>query len=73
MLVPNLSRPWPKLRTFRRGVMYGTQRELILKRGVLRDKELPGAKLMSGPFPAPIDPNDLLSYAYDEAIRPYEQ
>ncbi len=71
VLVPNPDRPWPANRTFRRAVMYGIQREAILKQGILQGQEVPGAQLISGPFPAPGNLSDPLSYAYDATIEPH--
>jgi tetratricopeptide (TPR) repeat protein len=82
VLVPNTQRPWPKLRTFRRAVLYGIQRDSILRYGILqqpvdaagtpeRPYSLPGAQLISAPFPAPLDGNDPNAYAYDSDIKPY--
>ncbi len=82
VLVPNPQRPWPKLRTFRRAVMYGIQRESILRYGILQqsfdastatgNSPLLGAQLISAPFPAPLDANDPNAYAYDPDIKPYD-
>jgi len=71
VLVPNADRIWPASRTFRRAIIYGIQREVILKQGILRNQSLDGAEVLSGPFPAPLATNDPLSYAYDTNIVPH--
>lgn len=72
VLVPNPERPWPANRTFRRAVMYGLQRDAILKQGILRtENAVEGAQLLSGPLPAPVGSADPLAYAYDETIEPH--
>jgi hypothetical protein len=71
VLVPNPDQPWASHRTFRRAVMYAINRDVILQQGVLREQSIPGAQLISGPFPAPLAPNDPLSYAYDNSIAPH--
>jgi len=70
-LVPNMTRTWPKLRMLRRAIIYATRRDLILSQGILSNKTIRGAQLMSGPFPAAFDDNDTLSYANDPTIQPY--
>jgi tetratricopeptide (TPR) repeat protein len=72
VLAPNPDRPWPANHTFRRAVMCALQRDAILKQGILRtENEVEGARLISGPLPAPITKGDPLSYAYDDTIRPH--
>jgi tetratricopeptide (TPR) repeat protein len=68
VLVPNPDRPWSKNRTFRRAFLYGLNRELILSQGILQGAELSAARLVSGPFPAPVATNDPLAYAYDSSV-----
>lgn len=69
VLAPNTKRIWPANRTFRRALMYAINREIILREGILRGRTLPGAQLLSGPVPAPLDANDPLSYAYDSSVE----
>jgi tetratricopeptide (TPR) repeat protein len=71
VLVPNANRPWPASRTFRRAIVHGLQREAVLREGILRGHASEGARLVSGPLPAPTTTNDPLAYAYDDAIPPH--
>jgi len=74
MLIPNLKRPFPASRTFRRAVTYGINRSLILRRDILGDRSIDGCRLISGPIPVGRDNEDPLGFGYDEeiALRPYE-
>lgn len=66
--------PYLTNRTFRRALVYGCDREAILRQGLMRGGDLPGYRVVSAPFPAPVDSNDSLCYGYDELIpaRPYD-
>ena len=50
----------------RRALLFGIHRESILNTQLLRNRELAGARIVSGPFPT--------GYAYNNAVdaRPYE-
>ena len=60
--------------TFRRALVYGANRDVLLSQGLLRGASLPGFRLVSGPFPAPVTGMELPTYGYDERIepRPYD-
>ncbi|HEX5103896.1 MAG TPA: ABC transporter substrate-binding protein [Pirellulaceae bacterium] len=64
--------PYLANRTFRRALLYATNRELILKQGLLRGRDVPGFRLVSGPFPASAPGLNLPGYGYDETIEPRE-
>ena len=68
-LVPNLRRPLPAQRMFRRALVYAIQREAILKR-LLGGRAEPGCQVVSGPFSRGIALEDPLDYAYDKTIAP---
>ncbi|MBN2579695.1 MAG: hypothetical protein JXB10_11955 [Pirellulales bacterium] len=72
-LIPNLRRPLVSERTFRRALVYGINREAILKQ-LVGPQPVEGCCLLSGPFPAGSGLDDPLSYAYDVRIapRPYD-
>ncbi len=72
-LVPNMNRPLTSRRTFRRALVYGIHREAILNL-LLHGGELPGCRVVSGPFSPGIGVDDPLAYACDPAIesRPYQ-
>ncbi len=70
MLVPCSDHPYIAERTFRRALVYGTNRQDILNGELLENLESPGCQVISGPFPAGLEPNDPLGYAYDQSIKP---
>ena len=74
MLIPCSDHPYVALRTFRRALMYGTNRQDILQGELLEGLDSDGCRVLSGPFPAGLALNDPLGYAYDQSIepRPYE-
>ncbi len=74
MLIPCSDHPYLAERTFRRALVYGTHRDDILQGELLERNELPGCQVLSGPFPAGVEQNDPLGYAYDRSIaaRDYE-
>jgi len=74
MLVPCSDHAFLAERTFRRALVYGTSRDDILNGELLEGLKVPGCQVLSGPFPAGIETNDPLGYAYDTTIepRPYE-
>lgn len=69
MLVPNLSRPLPADRDFRRALLLGIDRERIL-RMLLDGRSEEGCRVISGPFPVGTKRADPLGYAYDADIEP---
>lgn len=70
VLVPNTNNPYLNNRTFRRALAYGINREIILTKGLLNNKKIPGCRVVSVPFPAGVIDNDASAYAYDEGIEP---
>lgn len=74
MLVPCSDHPYLAERTFRRALLYGINRQDILTGELLEGLESEGCRVLSGPFPAGMELNDPLGYAYDQSItpRPYE-
>jgi len=71
LLVPNLSKPLPGNRDFRRAMLYAIDRDRILQ-SLLGGKRQPGCQVISGPFPAGTSFGDPLGYAYDAQIKPRE-
>jgi tetratricopeptide (TPR) repeat protein len=59
---------------FRRALVYGANRELLLGQGLLRGATVDGFRVVSSPFPAPAAGLELPTYGYDEQIepRPYD-
>ncbi len=70
MLVPNDRNPFLANRTFRRAILLGTARDVILNAVLLEGKSVPGCRLVSGPFPAGVGSADPQSYAYDFRLEP---
>lgn len=71
MLIPCSDHPYLAERTFRRALLYGSNRPDILKGELLEGFENEGCKVVSGPFPAGVESDDPLGYAYDVSISPY--
>ena len=72
-LVPNRDRLLPGSRTFRRGLLMGLNREVLMET-LFQGPASPGSRVISGPFPAARDVTDVLGYAYDEDVEshPYD-
>lgn len=70
MLVPCSDHLHLAERTFRRALLYAINRDDILKGELLGGREFEGCRVLSGPFPAGIEINDPLGYAYDNSIVP---
>ncbi|TWU17094.1 Extracellular solute-binding protein [Novipirellula galeiformis] len=70
MLVPCSDHAYLAERTFRRALVYGINRADILNGELLEGLEAPGCQVVSGPFPAGIEMDDPLGYAYDKSISP---
>jgi peptide/nickel transport system substrate-binding protein len=51
VLVPNPARPLLASRTMRRALLYGIDREGILRRGLVGGQQLAGCEVLSGPLP----------------------
>jgi ABC-type transport system substrate-binding protein len=74
MLVPNFDRPFSGHRTFRRAIVFGISRSVILQRDLLGGNPLEGCRVISGPIPVGRSNEDPIGYGYDAdiAARPYE-
>ncbi len=73
VLVPNLANPFLASRIFRRALVYGINREVILRKGLLNSlsgADLEGCRVLSAPLPAGLSENDPSAYAYDARITP---
>ncbi len=68
-LVPNLRRPLMAKATFRRALVYGIDRQTVLKH-LVGDGDPEGCRVISGPFSAGMSLQDPLAYAYDDTIEP---
>jgi hypothetical protein len=70
VLICNPLNPYLANPLFRRCLIYGINRQLILNRELLAGTALPGCHVISGPFSPGIDADDPLAYAYDARIEP---
>ncbi|MBI2477657.1 MAG: hypothetical protein HYV60_03120, partial [Planctomycetia bacterium] len=70
MLVPKSDHPYLGNANFRRALVFGIDRKRILHEELLGGHEIPGCRVLSGPFPAGIDQTDPLGYAYDHTLAP---
>lgn len=66
----NVRAPIMKIRTFRRGLAYAINAQMMLDGLILDGQRAPGCKLISGPFPAGAGATDPIAYAYDDTIAP---
>lgn len=73
-LLTNPQRPLTAQRSFRRGLLYGIDRETILRDVLLEGASGSGCQVISAPLPAGVGLDDPLRYAYDATIapRPYD-
>ncbi len=74
LLVPNPNKSLTASRKFRRAVLYATDREAILRRGLLDGQSINGCEVVSGPFPRGIATGDAYGLGYNKQIepRPYD-
>lgn len=74
LLVPNPRRPLAANRTLKRAILYGIDRQSILRLALLDGRTIAGCQCLSGPFPRGEVNNDPHGYAYDEEVpvRPYD-
>ena len=74
VLIPNLKRPLPAKREFRRALCFGSDRKWIVDRILLGGGSLQGFQAISGPFPAGATLNDPVRYGYNDQVapRPFE-
>lgn len=74
VLIPNVTRPLPAKREFRRALCFGIDRSWILQSVLLGGDRKPGFEVISGPFPAGVSLSDPLRYAYNNRVtpRPFE-
>ncbi len=70
VLVPNRENPFLANRVFRRALLYGINREVILQKGLLDGAKVEGTRVISAPLPTGITRDDPAAYAYDETIGP---
>ena len=70
LIVVRQQSPYLANRTFRRSLVYGSDRETILRQTLLRGNSLPGYRVVSAPFPAPTGSGQGGAYGYDQRILP---
>lgn len=69
-LIPNLRNDWVSNPLFRRGLLYGIDRQKLVRQVMTNDQPLDGFEVISGPFPVGITESDPLMYANNFKIRP---
>jgi ABC-type transport system substrate-binding protein len=74
VLIPNLDRPLPAKREFRRALCFGIDRKWIVERVILGGTVMPGFAVVSGPFPLGASLSDPVRYGYNSQMtpRPFE-
>ena len=70
MLIPWSKHPLVTDRVTRRGLLFGINREEILRSDLTGGLDIPGCRVLSGPMPAGTGSEDPLGYAYDYSIPP---
>ncbi|MCA9263861.1 MAG: hypothetical protein KDA60_08415 [Planctomycetales bacterium] len=70
LLIPNTTRPFMDSRVFRRALVFGINREVLLREDLLGGQQLAGCQVLSGPFPIGKSSDDALGYAYNPRRRP---
>ncbi|MEM0925329.1 MAG: ABC transporter substrate-binding protein, partial [Planctomycetota bacterium] len=68
MLVPCSDHEFVQDKNFRRALLYGINRNDILNGELLENNDSPGCRVLSGPFPAGVDEDDPLGYAYNSDV-----
>lgn len=68
MLIPRSTHPIMDDREFRRALLYGINREAILKDEILGGLATSLDRVISGPFPAGESDSDPLAYAYNSSV-----
>lgn len=73
-LLINRRQPLCERREFRRALVYGIDREAILRDVFLGGLQVEGCQVISGPCPSGLNPDDPIGYGYDRevAVRPYD-
>ena len=71
VLLPNPRSKLANQREFRRALVYGIDRERILKDVLLGGESISGFQTLSGPFPAGVSQSDPARYAYNSQIQPH--
>lgn len=72
LMVPVNDHPLLDQVEFRRGLMYGFDRQSVLRDELLGGMNDPDSQVISGPFPTQRDVNDPLAYAYNRQVAAYE-
>lgn len=68
-LMANVKNKFTGMAIFRRAVLYGIDRQLILDNQVLRGKKVAGCNLLSGPFPEGGGAADQMRYASNPKVK----
>jgi ABC-type transport system substrate-binding protein len=70
VLIPSPASTPLQSRSLRRALLYGLERNVILRGELLAGRDVEGAAVLSGPFPVRTSFDDPLGFASDERIEP---
>ena len=70
MLIPKIRGPMENDNSFRQGLSFAIDRELLVRDVICGGKEVDGCEVLSGPFPIGTEDSDEISYGYDSSVRP---
>ncbi len=70
LLLANYDNPLLRQREFRRALCYGIDRERLVREFLAGENELPGMRVISGPFPVGVSFGDTIGYAYKQDLQP---
>ena len=70
MLIPKIRGKLETDNSFRQGLSFGIDRDLLLRDVICGGEEIDGCEVLSGPFPVGTEDSDQISYGYDSSVRP---
>lgn len=70
MLIPKIRGAMENDNSFRQGLSFGINREMLVRDVICGGKEIDGCEVLSGPFPIGTEDSDQISYGYDSSVRP---
>ena len=69
MLIPKIRGAMENDNSFRQGLSFAIDRELLVRDVICGGKEIDGCEVLSGPFPVGTEDSDQISYGYDSNVR----
>ena len=70
MLIPKIRGKLENDNSFRQGLSFAIDRELLVRDVICGGQEIDGCEVLSGPFPVGTEDSDQISYGYDSRVRP---